>query len=66
MEEAGDQDCFELSYDRAGKVNTSLMQNCKGILLYVPTESNLLLMVLIDRYRGKAFARSIAAYCVPC
>lgn len=33
-----------------------------SVLLALPIESKLLLMVLIDKYRGKIFAGSIAAY----
>jgi hypothetical protein len=32
------------------RVNISLRQNCEGILLALPTESKLLLVVLMDRY----------------
>jgi hypothetical protein len=48
------------------RVNISLRQNRKDILLAMPTKSKLLQVVLMGRYwKKKAFATSIAAYQAP-
>jgi hypothetical protein len=47
------------------RVNIYFRQNCEGILLALPTESKLLLVILMTGAEKKAFARSIATYQVP-
>ena len=42
-----------------------MSQNCEDTLLALPTESKLLLAVLMNDTERKVFARSIAAYQVP-
>lgn len=66
LEDVDDQDAFEQSYD-TGLENCYILliklQMC--ILLALQTESKLILLVLVDKYRKKAFTRLEAAYHVP-
>jgi hypothetical protein len=48
-EEIDNEDPVE-SDDIGRRANISFGQNCKSILLALPTESKLLLVVLMDRY----------------